>query len=66
MIRRWVLERTILLGNVEFINPGKFWGMPAPVIHGLEIERILKSVNQISSEELVKRINQYNFPLYYC
>jgi hypothetical protein len=66
MIKRWVLERTVLLGNVDFLNPGKFWGLPAPVTHSLEIERVVKSGTQLSGEELVKRVNKFDHPLYYC
>lgn len=64
-IKRWVMDRTVLLGNLDFSNLGKFWGLPAPVIHAIRLEKLLKLSTAPITPQLISKINDFKYPLYY-
>lgn len=64
-IKKWVIDRTVLLGNLDFANLGRFWGLPAPVVHTIKLERILQSATDSENQTLIDKINEFKYPLYY-
>lgn len=62
--RKWVVDRTLMLGCVDFCDVEGYYGLPSVVVYAERIVRLLKSGRSEGFGEFVEMLNKFKYPVY--